>query len=166
MSRPSLLTHLRDILILPFTVTVVIPYLIHNNRRPILPDHVGLKLVGAIIFIAGISLFGYTVFLFRNFGQGTLAPWQPTQKLIVKGPYRYCRNPMITGVLSVLLGESLMFHSTPILQWAGLFFLINIVYFVLLEEPMLADRFGDAYLKYKKNVPRWIPRLKPYRDME
>lgn len=69
---------------------------------------------------------------------------------------------MITGVFFILIGESLIFHSTSILIWAGIFFLINTTYFLLFEEPGLHDRFGEEYLEYKRNVPRWIPRIKPY----
>lgn len=110
----------------------------------------------------GLTLFLYTVVLFRTYGKGTLAPWTPTQKLVVFGPYRYCRNPMITGVFFILIGESMVYYSINILIWAGVFFLINTTYFLLKEEPDLYKRFGEEYLEYKKNVPRWIPRLKPY----
>jgi protein-S-isoprenylcysteine O-methyltransferase Ste14 len=104
----------------------------------------------------------YTITLFGRFGNGTLAPWQPTQKLVVIGPYRYVRNPMISGVFFILIGESLILHSTSILEWAGLFFLINTTYFILSEEPSLEERFGQDYRQYKRHVGRWIPRLHPY----
>ena len=70
---------------------------------------------------------------------------------------------MILGVLIVLLGESVMFYSRAILEWAGTFFVINTVYFFILEEPQLEERFGEDYQVYKKHVGRWIPRLTPYR---
>ena len=110
----------------------------------------------------GSFLFFYTVFLFKNIGKGTLAPWSEKQKLIVVGPYRYCRNPMISGVLSMLIGESLILHSLAILIWAACFFLINTIYFLISEEPALETKFGDDYKHYKKHVPRWIPRVTPY----
>jgi protein-S-isoprenylcysteine O-methyltransferase Ste14 len=162
MQQPSLIKHLRDIIILPFTVTVVIPWLNYNKKQGFIPGNIVTKISGLLFFIAGLSLFLYTVWLFRTFGKGTLAPWTPTQKLIIRGPYKYCRNPMITGVLSVLIGESLFLHSTNILTWACTFFVINNIYFVLLEEPGLDERFGDEYKRYKQNVPRWIPRFRPY----
>lgn len=162
--NPSLLKHFRDILILPFTVTVIVPYLIYNPAQHFNPDTVLLKIIGAVIGLSGFSLFIYTVSLFRKIGKGTLAPWQPTQKLVVYGPYRYCRNPMITGVLFILIGESLIFHSTNIVVWSGIFFLINTTYFLLKEEPDLYKRFGDEYLEYKRNVPRWIPKVTPYKQ--
>jgi len=163
MNNPSLLKHIRDILILPFTVTVIIPYLIYNPQRLLVSDFiVPFKVFGLLWGATGFFIFLYTVFLFRTIGKGTLAPWTPTQKLVVAGPYRYCRNPMITGVFFILLGETFFLNSVELLQWAGLFFLINTTYFHLKEEPDLEKRFGDEYRIYKKNVPRWIPRIRPY----
>lgn len=166
MAQPSIFTHLRDILILPFSVTVIVPYFIYNGSVGLVPNHLSVKVIGFFLGIGGLSLFLYTVFLFKTRGNGTLAPWAPTQKLIVKGPYQYCRNPMITGVFFILLGESFIFHSTGVLSWAGIFFLINTLYFIFFEEPSLQARFGDDYLIYKKNVPRWIPRLAPWNNIE
>jgi Putative protein-S-isoprenylcysteine methyltransferase len=163
MKSPSILKQLRDIIILPFTVTFIIPYLLYNSKEDIIPHIISLKAIGWLIAVAGSALFVYTVFLFKTIGYGTLAPWSPTQKLIVEGPYKYCRNPMISGVFFMLVGEGLMLYSVNILIWAVAFFLINTVYFIFVEERDLLQRFGSDYLKYKKHVPRWIPRLTPYR---
>jgi len=163
MESPSILKHLRDIIILPFTVTFVVPYLLYNSRDVAIPHSVTLKLVGWLIAVAGSALFVYTVFLFKILGRGTLAPWQPTQQLIVEGPYRYCRNPMISGVFFMITGEGLMLYSTNILAWAVAFFIINTLYFIYVEERSMMQRFGGDYLKYKKHVPRWVPRFRPYR---
>jgi protein-S-isoprenylcysteine O-methyltransferase Ste14 len=163
MSGASLLSHLRDILILPVTVTCVVPYLFYNPGQGFIPENAWLQIAGIIILLAGSSLFLYTVYLFRKIGRGTLAPWSVKQKLVVYGPYRYCRNPMITGVLCVLIGESLIFHSSAILVWAFTFFIINTLYFLLSEEPGLEERFGEDYREYKRQVPRWIPRITPYK---
>lgn len=163
MNNPSILKHIRDILILPFTVTVIIPYLIHQNEQHFITGMgVLFKILGTVMGLSGFSIFLYTVLLFRWIGKGTLAPWTPTQKLVISGPYRYCRNPMITGVFFILLGETLFFRSLAILQWAILFFMINTVYFIIKEEPDLEKRFGSEYRRYKQRVPRWIPNLHPY----
>lgn len=159
---PSLLKQVRDIVILPFTVTIIVPYLVYNPVQELIPNTILIEVLGGLIGISGLSLFVYTLSLFHNVGKGTLAPWQPTRKLVIRGPYRYCRNPMITGVLFILIGESLILHSTNILIWSGIFYLINTAYFLLKEEPDLSRRFGEEYLKYKGNVPRWIPRRTPY----
>lgn len=165
MESPSILKHLRDIILLPFTVTFVVPYLLYDSTDEVLPHTVTLKLVGWLIAVAGSALFVYTVFLFKILGQGTLAPWEPTKKLIVEGPYRYCRNPMITGVFFMIIGEGLMLFSTNIIAWAVAFFIINTLYFIFVEERSMMQRFGSDYLKYKKHVPRWLPRITPFRLM-
>jgi protein-S-isoprenylcysteine O-methyltransferase Ste14 len=103
-----------------------------------------------------------TISIFIRIGKGTLAPWSPTKKLVITGIYRYVRNPMIIGVLIVLIGESISILSLKILIWALIFFIINNIYFLFYEEPDLEKRFGNDYKEYKKNVPRWIPRFKPY----
>lgn len=162
MKKPSILSHLRDIILLPFTVTVIVPYLVINNSEHLLPDVLWTKVIGVVFALTGATFLFYTITLFGLFGNGTLAPWSPTQKLVIVGPYRYCRNPMISGVFFILIGESLFFHSTSILTWAGLFFCINTTYFLLAEEPSLERRFGEEYREYKRHVGRWIPRLRPY----
>ncbi|HEY0668155.1 MAG TPA: isoprenylcysteine carboxylmethyltransferase family protein [Sphingobacteriaceae bacterium] len=166
MQRPSILKHIRDIIILPLTVTVIIPYLSYKKEQTLFPDSVILKAFGIIFLVSGIALFIWTVYLFWAFGKGTLAPWTPTQKLIIMGPYKYCRNPMISGVFFILLGETMLLNSLNILIIAGVFFVINTIYFILKEEPDLYKRFGNEYDVYKKNVPRWIPKFKPYIQAE
>lgn len=163
MESPSILKHLRDIIIMPFTVTFVVPYLLYDSNNELIPHNPNLKIIGWLIAVVGSALFVYTVFLFKTLGNGTLAPWEPTKKLIVEGPYRYCRNPMITGVFFMILGEGLMLYSANVLAWAVAFFIINTIYFIFVEERSMMQRFGSDYLKYKKNVPRWIPRLRPFR---
>jgi len=161
MPNVSFAAHLRDIFILLFSVTVIIPYFIYEDDHRI-PETIFLKIIGVIIGSAGSFLFFYTVFLFKNIGKGTLAPWSEKQKLVIVGPYRHCRNPMISGVLFILISESLILHSLPILIWAGCFFLINTIYFLISEEPALEKKFGDDYKHYKKHVSRWLPRVTPY----
>ena len=117
----------------------------------------------AILFAApGIFLASWTTRLFVTAGEGTPAPWDPPKKLVVAGPYRHVRNPMITGVLLVLTAESLIFISWPLFGWMLAFYVLNTAYFIRFEEPGLQRRFGKDYLLYKANVPRWIPRLRPW----
>jgi protein-S-isoprenylcysteine O-methyltransferase Ste14 len=102
-------------------------------------------------------------FAFRDNRSGTLAPWDPTQKLVVRGVYRCVRNPMISGVLSILLGETIIFGSVAPFYWFIIFWLINMVYIPLFQEPDLEERFGNDYREYKKHVPRWIPRTSAWK---
>jgi len=110
-------------------------------------------------------MFAWTLGLFARVGQGTLAPWDPTRRLVAVGPYAHVRNPMIVGVMSLIAGEATLLDSTRIAAWAVAFFAINHVYFVLSEEPGLEKRFGADYLEYERNVPRWIPRRRPWRSV-
>src|SRR5262245_57912873 len=141
MKGASFFSHLRDILILPFTVTVIVPYYIQRFPKPLLSDSMYTQILSAISFFTGLSMFCYTVWLFASIGKGTLAPWSSKKRLIVAGPYRYCRNPMITSVLLILCGEALFLNSLSILEWAAFFFALNTVYFFLLEEPRLEEAF-------------------------
>ena len=117
-----------------------------------------LVLIGCALIAAGLALWVWTLRLFMRIGKGTLAPWDPTRHLVVEGPYSRVRNPMITAVLAVLIGEAALFGSEGLIIWGALFFAVNWVYFVLHEEPGLERRFGDDYRAYRRNVPRWIPR--------
>lgn len=163
-----LLRHLVAIAILPFTVTVLIPAWL--GRRYATSLAIGSSLTGICGQIAGLvllavggSLFAASLQHFVREGRGTLAPWDPPRRLVVHGPYRYVRNPMISGVVLVLFGEAMVLLSRPHLVWAVLFLGINAVYIPLIEEPMLADRFGGDYDEYRRNVPRLVPRLRPWR---
>jgi protein-S-isoprenylcysteine O-methyltransferase Ste14 len=116
---------------------------------------IGLLAVGLVLFVASLRRFATE-------GQGTLAPWDPPRALVVHGPYRYVRNPMISGVVLVLFGEAAVLLSRPHLFWALLFLGVNAVYIPLLEEPLLVARFGDAYRTYCRHVPRLLPRWRPW----
>lgn len=155
-------------LALPFMFTVIVPFLIYNYSSRVLPAFQNIPtglttFLGVLCFLIGICLFVKSVELFIKIGNGTLAPWSPTQKMVVKGLYQYVRNPMLTGVNLILLSEAFYFRSGKILLYVLLFLLLNHAYFVFKEEPDLLKRFGKEYQEYCKNVPRWIPRLSPWR---
>ena len=157
----SVWRHLRAIGLLPVTVTIVVPGLILWRTGVELAPW-PLATLGAVLIGVGLALVTWTVSLFMRIGKGTLAPWDPTSRLVVVGPYRHVRNPMISGVLTVLLGEAALFGSLPLLVWFGAVFAVNAVYFPLVEEPGLRERFGEDYDAYRANVPRWLPRLRPW----
>ena len=155
--------------ILPLTVLIIVPAAILwlSGHFRIgwgygLPWDAVIVLAGSVLMGNGLYYLSITIALFINIGKGTLAPWSPTKELVVLGPYRFVRNPMISGVLMTLLGESIAFGSVGIAAWFLLFLMVNHVYLIYSEEPGLASRFGEGYLVYKKNVPRWIPRLTPW----
>ena len=153
--------HVLAILVLPTNVLVTIPALLLAWRGFEAPAVSPASALGVASVALGLALMTATIRLFVGVGGGTLAPWDPTETLVVQGPYRWVRNPMISGVLFVLLGEALVFGSPALLAWWAFFFLGNAVYMPLSEEPGLEARFGDDYRRYKREVPRWIPRLSP-----
>lgn len=159
--------HLLAIIVLPGTVAIVAPRWIARryNVRLELASGVGglvLQILGAATLLAGLALFAWSLYHFATRGRGTLAPWDPPRALVVSGPYRFVRNPMISGVIFVLCGEALVLLSLPHAIWAATFILISVVYFPLVEEPSLEARFGDAYREYTRHVRRFVPRARPW----
>lgn len=163
---------LRAILVLPGTALVVVPGLILLLTRGMGPDWAlasptGPRFWGALAIAAlGLYLMVRTIAMFARIGKGSLAPWDPTIRLVVAGVYRHVRNPMISGVVAVMLGEALMCGSLIVLAWAMFFAFVNALYMPLSEEPGLEKRFGEDYRRYKANVPRWLPRLTPWEGGE
>lgn len=117
---------------------------------------------GILMLLPGIAMAGWTVRLMLQHSAGTPAPWNPPTSLVVQGPYRHVRNPMISAALAILLGEALLLQSWPIACWLLLFFIANLIYLPLVEEKRMEKRLGEPYLIYKQNVPRWLPRWKPW----
>jgi protein-S-isoprenylcysteine O-methyltransferase Ste14 len=158
----------RAIVLLPGVVVVLVPLAVLTGTGLDFGWGLGGALAvlpilfGLVLIAAGFGLWLWTVRLFARVGKGTLAPWDPPGGLVVEGPYRHVRNPMIAAVLAVLAGEAALFGSSPLLIWFGGFFVLNFAVFQLYEEPGLERRFGEDYLAYKRNVPRWLPRRTPW----
>ena len=115
--------------------------------------------------VAGMSLVAigtvialWCVLTFVFIGKGTPAPFDPPRKLVIRGPYRFVRNPMYIGAGMTLAGAALYYESLSILIYAGLFFLLTHLFVVLYEEPTLRRTFGDEYEAYCQRVRRWRPR--------
>lgn len=146
--------------ILPVIVLIIVPLCIEKDITiKFLPAFI----FGVIIMVIGLYAIGSTVSSIIKIGKGTLAAWSPSNHLVISGMYRYVRNPMILGVLTVLIGESVAILSYRILIWSACFFVINTIWFLVFEEPSLIKKFGDEYREYKRNVPRWVPRLKSFK---
>jgi protein-S-isoprenylcysteine O-methyltransferase Ste14 len=102
------------------------------------------------------------VLLFDREGKGTLGVGKVLGEpvhLVVQGPYRHVRNPMISGVLAILLGEAAVAVSGWLLGWFAIFFVCLATFIRFWEEPHLAARYGSDYVNYRQNVPAWIPRI-------
>jgi protein-S-isoprenylcysteine O-methyltransferase Ste14 len=145
-------------IVIPGAVTVLIPYLILGARGSAAIERWDAsRYLSLIPILAGAAILLRCIWDFAVAGRGTLAPIDPPRELVVRGLYRYVRNPMYLGVLILLLGEVTLFRSAAILAFtAGWFGVVNL--FVLLyEEPALRSRFGDSYLSYCRTVRRWLP---------
>ena len=162
----SLPRHLLSILLLPFVVTVVVPrwltasFAAIDTRWGASSAAWAGRAAGVALLAVGLALFAWCVVLFARVGRGTLAPWDPTKNLVAAGPYRFTRNPMITGVAGILCGEALLLGSRILAAWAAAVIVINHLYFILSEEPGLERRFGESYRAYRAAVPRWLPRVR------
>ncbi len=120
--------------------------------------------LGALVLGAGVVILFWCVRDFYVAGKGTLAPWAPPRHLVVVGLYRFARNPMYVGVLTIVGGVALLAGS-PLL---GLYLVLLAVGFhlrvVFHEEPWLAKQFGERWERYARDVPRWWPRASPWRS--
>jgi protein-S-isoprenylcysteine O-methyltransferase Ste14 len=166
----TLLRHLLAIALLPFTVAVLIPLWIARRSGVALAlgssaAELALQGLGVALLGVGLLLFLASLRRFASEGQGTLAPWDPPRALVLRGPYRFVRNPMISGVIFVLFGEALVLLSPAHGAWALAFLAANLLYIPLVEEPQLEQRFGEAYLEYRRHVRRFLPRLRPWRPV-
>jgi protein-S-isoprenylcysteine O-methyltransferase Ste14 len=144
--------------IVPGTVTILVPYwLLSLSDSTALP--VGLfRYFGLLpVFIGAVIHFRCT-WAFTFAGKGTPAPIDPPKELVVQGLYRYVRNPMYIGILSILLGEAVLFASWWLFEYTAIVFCLFFLFVLFYEEPALKKRFGESYREYCKNVPRWIPR--------
>lgn len=160
--------HLMAIAALPFTVTVLIPIWIsrrYDTGLVVGPNMLSVttQVVGILVFGVGLLMFGVSLWHFAVQGRGTLAPWDPPKALVVGGPYRYVRNPMISGVLFVLVGQALVLLSRPHAIWALVFLCANLLVIPFFEEPQLEHRFGNSYLEYRRHVRRFVPRRRAWK---
>jgi protein-S-isoprenylcysteine O-methyltransferase Ste14 len=155
------------LVIAPGSIAVLFPYWISRwHMEPPLLGWVGMRVVGGLLICAGVPLLLDSFVRFANEGLGTPAPVAPPKHLVVTGLYCYMRNPMYVAVSSMVFGQGLLFGSIALLKY-GLAVIVGFHLFVLLyEEPALRSKFGNEYDVYCKNVRRWWPRLKPWKQAE
>jgi protein-S-isoprenylcysteine O-methyltransferase Ste14 len=115
------------------------------------------RMVGAIVTLSGAVVALWCVLAFAILGKGTPAPFDPPRRLVVRGPYRYVRNPMYLGAGTALGGAALYFRSLALLGFVLGFFVIAHLFVVVYEEPALTRLFGDEYRAYRARVRRWMP---------
>jgi protein-S-isoprenylcysteine O-methyltransferase Ste14 len=119
-----------------------------------------LHLLGVLWITLGAVLLGTCVWEFARRGRGTLAPVDPPRELVVRGLYRYVRNPMYLSVTLIVFGELILTRSRPLLVYWAIWFIAVNLFVIGYEEPTLRRRFGAAYGRYTQEVGRWVPRFR------
>jgi protein-S-isoprenylcysteine O-methyltransferase Ste14 len=152
------------VLVFPGTFSFYVPYrLLRYAGLFQLPALSVSSAAAALVILIGIAVLLSCVWQFAVAGRGTLAPIDPPRYLVVVGLYRFTRNPMYNGVLTVLIGEAWLFSSFALFQYAAVVFVFFHVFVVLYEERVLESRFGESYRMYRREVPRWGFTVRPYR---
>jgi protein-S-isoprenylcysteine O-methyltransferase Ste14 len=147
--------------LLPGTITVLIPYrLILARGTGPFSNNQPLRYLGLPLIMIGAAGLLWCIWEFFSEGRGTLAPIDPPRYLVVRGLYRYVRNPMYVSVVIVLLGEAIFFLSIAVLIETVIFIMLAHLFVKLYEEPALRRQFGESYERYSQTVERWIPRYR------
>jgi len=115
------------------------------------------QVAGTIIGTAGVLLALWCISTFVWIGRGTPAPFDPPRRLVIRGPYRFVRNPMYIGAGLALGGAALFYESLPLLAYGGAFLLACHLFVLSYEEPTLKRTFGPEYEAYCQRVSRWWP---------
>jgi protein-S-isoprenylcysteine O-methyltransferase Ste14 len=148
----------------PLTVAGLIPLSISGwQLRPPLLGLAEMRTIGAVLVVAGLVPLLESFGRFAWVGLGTPAPIAPTQHLVVSGFYRYVRNPMYVGVVTIILGQTLVLGDVSLLIYGAVVWLAFHLFVLMYEEPTLRATYGEEYKAFRDNVPRWIPRLSPWK---
>lgn len=142
----------------PGIVAGLVPWYLakENFRRPFGSSFQLHHYGGALLFLFGFAILLHCVFRFIIEGRGTISPVDPTTRLVVKGLYKFSRNPMYVGVMSMLIGEAIFASSSTLWIYSGFIFLAFHLFILLVEEPRLRKDFGEAYEAYCRRVRRWV----------
>ena len=151
--RLLLLRAVAAFLALPGVVAILVPLLIAS---PLIREGVPFRWVALVPLLLGLGLLLWCVRLFLVHGKGTLAPWSPPRQLVVTGPYAFSRNPMYIGVLLILVGWAVGFHSLPLLLYGAIVLVAFHLRIRLGEEPWLRETYHDKWARYAAHVPRWM----------
>ena len=151
------------LIIAPGTVAGLLPWLISRWR---VEDDFGFgaggRVLGGLLIVGGLAglLDSFVRFAWR--GRGTPAPIAPTDRLIVSGFYRHVRNPMYVSVVGLISGQAMLFGQVALVGYAALVWLVFHLFIILYEEPALRRQFPQDYQAYRRAVPRWVPRPRPW----
>ena len=148
----------------PGVVAGLVPWLISGwqLRGPISPFAIARMVAGGLLLVAGVVVLVRAFARFAIEGRGTPAPVAPTEHLVIGGDYRLVRNPMYLAVVASVLGQALVFGSVALLLYAVAIWGITAAFVRWYEEPVLLERYGDEYQRYRHAVRAWLPRLRPF----
>ena len=145
-------------LLLPGVVAGYVPWTFFGLRDTVIDLARPVELLGLLFVLAGAALLVTCIFEFARSGRGTLSPVDPPKHLVVRGLYRYVRNPMYLAVTAILLGEVMLTRSGPLAVYWLIWFVVVNAFVIGYEEPTLRVQFGASYEEYLRTVGRWIPR--------
>lgn len=155
-SASLLLRNLVFTVLQPGLVAVVIPYYILGGETNLEKPWQLHTILGMIVFAFGLTVMLRCILQFALEGKGTLSPIDPTKRLVVRGLYRYSRNPMYVGVMMILIGEAIFTQSATLWIYPAIIFIAFHLFIMLHEEPRLRKDFGQEYLLYCEKVRRWF----------
>ena len=148
----------------PGVVAGLVPWMLTGwGGREHAPYPAFVRVFGAVLLAAGLVALIQAFWRFVVEGLGTPAPVAAPARLVIGGPYRYVRNPMYVAVLAVIIGQTLLLGQPILLAYAAVLWLIVASFVRFYEEPTLSRRFGAEYEAYRRAVPAWRPRLRPWR---
>jgi protein-S-isoprenylcysteine O-methyltransferase Ste14 len=145
----------------PGIILVYVPLWITHFRLPA-SEPLWQRLAAGVLIALGTLPLIESARRFVFVGRGTLVPTAPTEHLVVSGFYRHVRNPMYVGVVTALVGEAVLFEGPAMAAYVLLVWLGFHLFVCFHEEPALTRRYGEEYLRFKRYVPRWLPRLTPW----
>ena len=144
-------------ILVPGTVAFVIPWLLLQQPWGLVFLLPSPWLVGFLPLVLGVGLYLWCAGAFTLLGKGTPAPIDAPKFLVIQGPYHWVRNPMYIAVLSMVIGQAILFRSFLLVGYALLVWAVVHLFVVFVEEPSLRDQFGESYETYLRAVPRWLP---------
>ena len=152
----------------PGVVGGLIPWLLTGGWQVLepLPYWAPVRVLGGVLLVAGLIALVRAFVRFVVEGFGTPAPVAAPELLVVGGAYRYVRNPMYVAVLAAIVGQSLLLGRLGLLLYAGVVWVAVAAFVRFYEEPTLTRRFGADYEAYRRAVPAWWPRLRPWEPGE
>ena len=147
-------------MVAPGVAAGLVPWLLtgwHMEDAPL-----AIRIAGGALVALGAGFLLHAFYRFVVEGLGTPAPVAPTERLVVGGVYRYVRNPMYLAVGATIVGQALLLGQFALIAYAAAFWAVTYAFVRVYEEPRLSEQFGSSYETYRRAVPGWLPRLRPW----